>query len=161
MDLAEFVHDRWHDLGRKIKPDVKANPDKYSLIYMKEPFIVPGGRFREVYYWDSYWTIIGLLISGMTETAKGMLENFADLIDQYGLIPNGNRIYYTRRSQPPLYIAMVEEYYKVCTMFLVLNTKGISKQLCIQHPITTFSIALFLTKTQNNGHSSDFKGNWR
>jgi len=82
------------------------------LIYMEEPFIVPGGRFREVYYWDSYWTILGLLVSGMHDTVKGMLQNFADLVDQFGLIPNGNRVYYTRRSQPPLYIAMVEEYYK-------------------------------------------------
>ena len=111
--MAVYIHNRWKDLGRKVISDVKENPDKYSLIYMKKPFIVPGGRFREVYYWDSYWTILGLLVSGMEETVKGMLENFADLINKYGLIPNGNRVYYTKRSQPPLYIAMVEEYYKV------------------------------------------------
>jgi alpha,alpha-trehalase len=45
--------------------------------------------------------------------ATGMLENFAGLIEKYGMIPNGNRVYYTRRTQPPLFIAMVDEYYKV------------------------------------------------
>ena len=69
--FAEDLHGRWKDLGRKIKQDVSSNPDKYSLIYIEEPFIVPGGRFREMYYWDSYWTIQGLLVSGMTQTTKG------------------------------------------------------------------------------------------
>ena len=65
-----------------------------------------------MYYWDSYWTILGLLHSEMTSTARGMLDNFAHLIETVGFIPNGNRIYYTRRSQPPLFIAMVDEFTK-------------------------------------------------
>lgn len=77
---------------------------------MPNPVIVPGGRFREFYYWDSYWIIKGLLISEMYATAKGMLENFAQMIEQFGFIPNGGRIYYLGRSQPPFYIAMVKEY---------------------------------------------------
>jgi len=110
-ELAEFIHERWQDLGRKIKSDVKSDT-KTSLIYMPNPFIVPGGRFREVYYWDSYWTILGLLASEMKSTVRGMLENFSGLIDEFGHIPNGNRIYYIRRSQPPFYTSMVQAYYQ-------------------------------------------------
>ena len=69
------MHGRWKDLGRKIKSDVQASPEKYSLHYLPKPFIVPGGRFREMYYWDSYWTIQGLLVSEMPETVKGMAAN--------------------------------------------------------------------------------------
>ncbi len=110
-DLAKELNSRWKDLGRRINPKLKGS-DATSLIYLENPFIVPGGRFREMYYWDSYWTIIGLLKCEMTDTVKGMLENFAYLVDTANLIPNGNRIYYTRRSQPPLFIAMVDEYYR-------------------------------------------------
>ena len=70
-DFAKDLHERWQDLGRKIKIDVKNNPEKYSLHYIDQPFVVPGGRFREMYYWDSYWTIQGLLVSEMQDTVKG------------------------------------------------------------------------------------------
>ena len=70
--MAKSLHERWKDLGRKIHENVKNDPDKYSLIYLENPFVVPGGRFRECYYWDSYWTILGLLVSNMQQTAKGM-----------------------------------------------------------------------------------------
>ena len=69
--MAEALHDRWKELGRKINETVKNDPDRYSIIYLEKPFVVPGGRFRECYYWDSYWTILGLLVSNMHETAKG------------------------------------------------------------------------------------------
>lgn len=71
---------------------------------------MPGGRFREFYYWDSYWIIRGLLYSEMFDTAKGMLKNFFSIIDRYGYIPNGGRIYYLRRSHPPLLTTMVHSY---------------------------------------------------
>ena len=70
--MAEALHDRWKELGRKINETVKNDPDRYSIIYLEKPFVVPGGRFRECYYWDSYWTILGLLVSNMHETAKGI-----------------------------------------------------------------------------------------
>jgi len=110
--IAKDVHGRWKDLGRKIKSDVKDHPERYSLHYLPEPFIVPGGRFREMYYWDSYWTIQGLIVSNMPETVKGMLINFVQLIKDLGHIPNGNRIYYNKRSQPPLFISMVDAYFQ-------------------------------------------------
>ena len=60
----------------QIKAEVEENPDQYSLIYMENPFIVPGGRFREMYYWDSYWTIQGLLVSQMKDTVKGEMNEY-------------------------------------------------------------------------------------
>ena len=83
---------------------------RYSLLYLPHPVIVPGGRFREVYYWDSYWIIRGLLQCEMYDTVKGMLLNFVHLIRQFGKIPNGGRNYYLNRSQPPLFIQMVHQY---------------------------------------------------
>ena len=105
------VHRKWIFLGRKISSDVKENPDLYSQIYLPNPFVIPGGRFREMYYWDSYWIIEGLLLSEMSRTAKGMIENFIYLVNEYGYVPNGSRKYYLGRSQPPLLIAMVHLYW--------------------------------------------------
>ncbi|WP_134614128.1 alpha,alpha-trehalase TreA, partial [Pseudomonas aeruginosa] len=72
------------------------------------PYVVPGGRFREVYYWDSYFTMLGLAESGQHQRVRDMLDNFAYLIDTYGHIPNGNRSYYLSRSQPPFFAYMVD-----------------------------------------------------
>jgi alpha,alpha-trehalase len=71
---------------------------------------VPGGRFREVYYWDSYFTMLGILASGRNDLVKSMLDNFAYLIGTVGHVPNGNRTYYLSRSQPPYFAAMVGLY---------------------------------------------------
>ncbi len=81
-----------------------------SLIPLKYPYIVPGGRFREIYYWDSYFTMLGLEVAGKTELIKNMIDNFAYLIRQYGHIPNGNRSYYLSRSQPPFLSLMIQLY---------------------------------------------------
>ena len=55
--------------------------------------MIIGGRFKEQYYWDSFWIMEGLLESQLYEIAKAMLENFMDELDQFGFIPNGGRIY--------------------------------------------------------------------
>ncbi len=97
---------------RNLWPLLKRTPDKVvegsSLLPLPYPYIVPGGRFREVYYWDSYFTMLGLKESGETETIDDMVKNFAYLIENYGHIPNGNRTYYLGRSQPPFFSVMVE-----------------------------------------------------
>jgi alpha,alpha-trehalase len=72
------------------------------------PYVVPGGRFREVYYWDSYFTMLGLEGDGQHQLAVDLLKNFAFEIDRYGIIPNGNRSYYLSRSQPPYFSLMVD-----------------------------------------------------
>lgn len=113
--LRNFTRDLiaiWPLLAKKVKGVVIENLEHYSLIPVPNGFIVPGGRFREYYYWDSYWIIQGLLISEMTETARGMLDNFLSLVERFGFIPNGGRLYYLNRSQPPLLTAMAFEYFK-------------------------------------------------
>ncbi|QQP54366.1 Trehalase, partial [Caligus rogercresseyi] len=129
-NFGEDLNSRWKSLGRQIKESVKVNEGRHTEIYMEKPFIVPGGRFREMYYWDSYWTILGLLVSDMPETVKGMLDNFVGLVQKYGHIPNGNRIYYINRSQPPLFIPMVELYYKATkdAEFLRQNIQVLEKE---------------------------------
>ncbi|WBL24588.1 alpha,alpha-trehalase TreF [Zunongwangia sp. HGR-M22] len=79
-----------------------------TLIPLPRPYIVPGGRFREIYYWDSYFTMLGLQVDGEIEMIQQMVDNFSYLINEYGFIPNGNRTYYLSRSQPPFYALMVD-----------------------------------------------------
>lgn len=130
LDLKEFVNTHFElPGGSNVEPELPENrtmeehikllwkylkrntlqPRKHSsLIPLPKPYIIPGGRFREIYYWDSFFTMQGLVISGEIETAENMLDNFAYLIDEVGHIPNGNRIYYITRSQPPFFAAMID-----------------------------------------------------
>ncbi len=78
-----------------------------SLLPLPDVYVVPGGRFREMYYWDSYFTMLGLDESGRHDLVGAMVRDFAYLIDEYGHVPNGTRTYYLSRSQPPLFFAMV------------------------------------------------------
>lgn len=84
------------------------HPALSSLLPLPHDYIVPGGRFGEMYYWDSYFTMLGLAASKRPQLLKTMAENFAFLIDTYGHIPNGNRSYYLSRSQPPVFALMVD-----------------------------------------------------
>ena len=101
----------WKKLVRKMKRDVETNAERYSLIYMEKSFVVPGGRFREMYYWDTYWSIEGLLICGMYERSKNILHNLLHLVEEVGFVPNGGRKYYKNRSQPPFLTLMVAMYW--------------------------------------------------
>lgn len=67
--FASNLNNLWHDLGRKMTKDVGENTQKYSIIHVDHPVIVPGGRFREFYYWDSYWIVRGLLLSEMFDVS--------------------------------------------------------------------------------------------
>lgn len=79
-----------------------------SLLPLPHPYVVPGGRFREIYYWDSYFTALGLAADGHAQKVLDMTRNFAHLIQSFGHVPNGNRTYYLSRSQPPFFVMMVE-----------------------------------------------------
>ena len=79
-----------------------------SLLPLPRPYLVPGGRFREIYYWDSYFTMLGLRQAGRTALLRDMVANFGYLIDHYGHVPNGSRTYYLTRSQPPFFALMVQ-----------------------------------------------------
>jgi len=104
--LREHIDWLWPELTRLT---TTANvPPNSSLIPMPKQYVVPGGRFREGYYWDTYFTMLGLQEAGREDLVDDMLDNFAYLIDTIGHIPNGNRTYYVSRSQPPFFSYMVE-----------------------------------------------------
>ncbi|MFL9922110.1 alpha,alpha-trehalase TreA [Paraburkholderia fungorum] len=101
--LREHINWLWPALTRT----TASAPANSSLIPLPKPYVVPGGRFREGYYWDTYFTMLGLQESGREDLVDDMLDNFAYEIDTFGHIPNGNRTYYLDRSQPPFFSYMV------------------------------------------------------
>lgn len=104
QSLREHIDGLWSVLTRTTDKAGKWD----SLLPLPESYVVPGGRFREVYYWDSYFTMLGLAESGHWDKVEDMVANFAYEIDTWGHIPNGNRTYYLSRSQPPFFAFMVE-----------------------------------------------------
>lgn len=101
--VVDHIETLWPVLTRQ--PDAAGAG---TLIPLPHPYVVPGGRFGEVYYWDSYFTMLGLAISDSARPLIGhMVDNFAFLLDTVGFIPNGNRTYYLSRSQPPFFSLMV------------------------------------------------------
>jgi len=104
LSMEQHINGLWPVLTRK--------PDRHNsnstLLSLPHPYVVPGGRFSEIYYWDSYFTMLGLNATGKQELIKNMVDNFAFLIDSVGFIPNGNRNYYLTRSQPPFFSLMVQ-----------------------------------------------------
>ncbi len=94
-----------HSLG-DVKPGELGTP---GLLYLPHPYVVPGGRFNEMYGWDSYFIILGLITDGRVELARGMVDDFLFEIDHYGALLNANRTYYLTRSQPPLLAEMIRE----------------------------------------------------
>ncbi len=115
-DITEFEFKKAHTMEQHIESlwpvlTYGAHDDQHpysSLIHLPYPFIVPGGRFREIYYWDSYFTSEGLACSGHIDRVVDMAKNFGYLIDQIGHIPNGNRVYYKSRSQPPFFCSLLD-----------------------------------------------------
>jgi alpha,alpha-trehalase len=84
----------------------------HGLLYLPNRYVVPGGRFNEMYGWDSYFILLGLLRDGRVELARGMVENFLFEIEHYGSILNANRTYYLSRSQPPFLTSMILAVYE-------------------------------------------------
>ncbi|EOY5722586.1 alpha,alpha-trehalase [Enterobacter cloacae] len=105
QSLREHIDGLWPVLTRTTD---KASNKWDSLLPLPKPYVVPGGRFREVYYWDSYFTMLGLAESDHWDKISDMVDNFAYELDTWGHIPNGNRSYYLSRSQPPFFSLMVE-----------------------------------------------------
>lgn len=106
LSLARHIDRLWPVLSRP--GDLTGSEDGSSLIPLPHPYVVPGGRFREIYYWDSYFTQLGLAAGGQWKLIEDMLNNFGYLINLLGHIPNGNRTYFISRSQPPFFAFMVE-----------------------------------------------------
>ena len=110
-EAAVHIKNLWSVLRRDadVSPRWEGNDaNGISLLALPYPYIVPGGRFREVYYWDSYFTMLGLRESGETAMIENMVKNFDYLIYNFGHVPNGNRTYYLSRSQPPFFCMMVD-----------------------------------------------------
>jgi alpha,alpha-trehalase len=103
-DVVKHINALWPVLKREPDAPVEGS----SLLPLPRPYIVPGGRFREIYYWDSYFTMLGLKESGEVQVIEDMVRNLAHMIRNYGHIPNGNRTYYLSRSQPPFFAMMVD-----------------------------------------------------
>lgn len=102
--LRNHIRGLWSPLTR---PPLGATEASGSSIALPAAYVVPGGRFREMYYWDSYFTMLGLLADNREELVDTMLQNFTSLVERYGMIPNGTRTYYLSRSQPPFFAAMM------------------------------------------------------
>ncbi len=104
-DVESHIKNLWPSLFRK---GAQAHIEGSSLIPIPFDYVVPGGRFNEMYYWDSYFTMLGLAIHGHKQMIRDMTKNFAYFIDTFGFAPNGNRSYFLSRSQPPFFGLMVE-----------------------------------------------------
>jgi alpha,alpha-trehalase len=102
--LLDYVMGLWPILQQ----DAISVPPYSTLQPLPYPYVVPGGRFREVYYWDSYFTMLGLEDNGQHQLALDLVNDFAFELDQFGKVPNGNRSYYLSRSQPPFFSLMVK-----------------------------------------------------
>lgn len=102
LAIETHIQKLWSFLKRQ-----QQTPKSGTLITLPNPYIVPGGRFREVYYWDSYFTMLGLQQDDEIETIQHIVDNFAHLIKTVGFVPNANRTYYNTRSQPPFFALMV------------------------------------------------------
>ncbi|KAJ7268041.1 trehalase [Mycena rebaudengoi] len=110
--FSQTVHGFWTQLIRGTNESTLCTHGECesSLIPLNHTFVVPGGRFREQYYWDSFWIVEGLIASELYDIVNATLQNFMDEIENFGFIPNGGRIYYLNRSQPPFFIQMLARY---------------------------------------------------
>ena len=107
IQIAHLPH-RIEHLG-----DVKESEiPRPGLLYLPNRYVVPGGRFNEMFGWDSYFIILGLLRDGRVDLAHGMVENFFYEIENYGAVLNANRTYFLTRSQPPLLSSMIRAVYE-------------------------------------------------
>ncbi|GAB3033840.1 alpha,alpha-trehalase TreF [Spirosoma pulveris] len=105
VSTTEHINGLWDRLSRPADGPPAEGSSRVPLPY---PYVVPGGRFREIFYWDSYFTMLGLQRAERVDLIRSMVNNFAHLIDTLGFIPNGNRTYFLSRSQPPYFALMVK-----------------------------------------------------
>ncbi len=103
--IEAHIDSLWSELTRHPQHEM---PPLTSRLALRYPYLIPGGRFNEIYYWDSYFTMIGLEESGRHDLACHLVHNLAHMIREYGHMPNGNRTYYLTRSQPPVFSSMVQ-----------------------------------------------------
>jgi alpha,alpha-trehalase len=113
--VEQTCHVKVRALPRRIEKLGDLRPEELpaaGLLYLPKPYVVPGGRFNEMYGWDSYFIILGLEADHKEALAKGMVDNFLFEIEHYGAVLNANRTYYLTRSQPPLLTSMIRAVYE-------------------------------------------------
>ncbi|MCL7418113.1 MAG: trehalase [Halalkalicoccus sp.] len=104
VSMEWYIDELWDHL---IRDPVETRAGE-TIISLPHRSVIPGGRFREIYYWDSYFAAEGLAVTGRFDLIDELAANFASLIDRFGFVPNGGRVYYTSRSNPPLYHRLLD-----------------------------------------------------
>ncbi len=104
VSMEWYIDSLWDHLIR----DPVDTRDGETIIPLPHRSVIPGGRFRETYYWDSYFVAEGLAVTDRLDLLDELAANFASLIERFGSIPNGGRVYYTSRSNPPLYHRLLD-----------------------------------------------------
>lgn len=120
LPIEEHIEKLWDELTRT------AYEEKGTLLKLPKPYIVPGGRFNEFFYWDSYFIMLGLQVSGRLEMMENIVENCAYLIQHVGFVPNASRTHFLSRSQPPYFSLMLD---------LLFETTG-NNEIYIQYHTT-------------------------
>ncbi|HEX4770657.1 MAG TPA: trehalase family glycosidase [Bryobacteraceae bacterium] len=108
---SQMAPDDFKRITLLVLPEDTSGLTQQGLLYLPKPYVVPGGRFNEMYGWDSYFIQLGLLRDGRIELARDMAENFVYEVKHYGKVLNANRTYYMSRSQPPFLAEMVWNVY--------------------------------------------------
>lgn len=111
-DLRSVMAANFQKIELRQLPHDVMQVNEPGLLYLPRPYVVPGGRFNEMYGWDSYFIEIGLLRDGQVDLAKDLVDNFLYEIREYGKILNANRTYYLTRSQPPFLTEMILGVYR-------------------------------------------------
>jgi alpha,alpha-trehalase len=114
QELQRLCNVRVQTLPAVVTAPGQIDPSRIApgLLYLEHKYVVPGGRFNEMYGWDSYFIILGLVRAGRVDLARGMVENFFFEIEHYGTVLNANRAYYLTRSQPPFLTSMIMAVYE-------------------------------------------------
>jgi len=102
LSIEDHIEKLWDHLTKTSKEDIG------TLLQLPEAYIVPGGRFNEFFYWDSFFIMLGLKESGRVEMMRNIVDNCAYLIHKFGFIPNASRTYFLSRSQPPYFSLMLQ-----------------------------------------------------
>jgi alpha,alpha-trehalase len=138
-ELTDKCHVRLVSLPRSIEKlgdlDPKVLPDE-GLLYLPQPYVVPGGRFNEMYGWDSYFILLGLEADHREALARGMVDNFLFEIENYGGVLNANRTYYLTRSQPPFLTSMIRAVYENPASFQQTTAGRTEARAWLEHAYT-------------------------
>lgn len=137
--LSEKCHVKVAYLPHRIEKLGDVMPDELpaaGLLYLPNPYVVPGGRFNEMYGWDSYFIVLGLEADHKEALAKGMVDNFLFEIEHYGAVLNANRTYYLTRSQPPFLTSMIRAVYENPASFAVTPQGRQEAHAWLEHAYT-------------------------